>query len=168
MFKKAPAPAKMLGSNAPGSSSGSPALARTSNNRVITACDLYCCLLPVWSFAHLLLGLSNRNTTLTACCTLWMGIQLLDSKLTLSCPVWTLNWAVRAKTTGLHLALQARNSGAESGRELFKGLKDVASLLVYTWKNFFGCGVRIFVSDVLIGGLLSHLGPQYLALGSNR
>jgi len=36
---------------------------RTSNNRVIMACDLYCCLLPVWSFGHLLLGLSNSSTT---------------------------------------------------------------------------------------------------------
>jgi len=35
----------------------------------------------------------------------------------------------RAKTTGWHVALRTRNSDAESGRELFKGSKDVASLL---------------------------------------
>jgi len=35
-----------------------------------------------------------------------------------------------AKTTGLHVALHERNSGVESGRELLKGLKDLASLVV--------------------------------------
>jgi len=35
-------------------------VARTSTNRVIMACDLYCCLLPVRIFAHL--ALSDRNT----------------------------------------------------------------------------------------------------------
>jgi len=34
---------------------------RTSNNRVIMVRGLYCCLLPVRSFAHMLLGLSDRN-----------------------------------------------------------------------------------------------------------
>ena len=46
----------------------------------------------------------------------------------------------RAKTTGSHVALRARNSGAESGRELFKGSKDTASLLVYTRKKIFWLG----------------------------
>jgi len=36
------------------------------------------------------------------------------------------------KTTKLYVALRARNSGAKSGRELFKGSKDAASLLVCT------------------------------------
>jgi len=49
-----------------------------------------------------------------------------------------------AKTTGLHMALCARNSGAKSGRELFKGLKDKVSLLVCNWKNFFDWGLQIF------------------------
>ena len=53
----------------------------------------------------------------------------------------------RAKTTGSHVALRAPNSGAESGRELFKGSKDTASLLVYTRKKFFGWGVRVFWRD---------------------
>jgi len=60
-----------------------------------------------------------------------------------------------------------RNSGAESGRELFKGSKDVASLLVRTRKIFFACGCGFFVSDVISGGLLSHLGPHQLALSLN-
>ena len=34
-----------------------------SNNRVISSSDLYCCLLPVRSFAHMPLGLSDRNST---------------------------------------------------------------------------------------------------------
>jgi len=37
-----------------------------------------------------------------------------------------------AKTTGLHLTLHS----AESGGELFKGLKDLASLVVCSEKNF--------------------------------
>jgi len=64
-----------------------------------------------------------------------------------------------AKTTGLHMALCTRNSGAESGRELFKGSKDVANLLVCTRKKIFGWGCRFFVSDVISGRLLGHLGP---------
>jgi len=42
------------------------------------------------------------------------------------------------------MTLHTRNSGAESGRELFKGSKDVASLLVCTRKKLFGWGVQIF------------------------
>jgi len=48
----------------------------------------------------------------------------------------SLNQAVCAETTGLHVALRARNLGAESGRELFESLKDAASLLVHIQKNF--------------------------------
>jgi len=43
-----------------------------------------------------------------------------------------------------HMALHMCSSGAKSGRELFKGSKDVASLLVCTRKKFFGWGLRIF------------------------
>jgi len=51
-----------------------------------------------------------------------------------------LNQVVRAKTTGSHVALHVCNSGTKSGRELFKGSKDAASLLVCTRKKFFGWG----------------------------
>jgi len=34
------------------------------------------------------------------------------------------NQAVRAKTTGLHVAFGERNSGTKSSRQLFKGSKD--------------------------------------------
>jgi len=47
----------------------------------------------------------------------------------------------RAKRTRLQVALCMRNSSAENGRELFKGLKDAASLLVCTLNNFFGWGL---------------------------
>jgi len=49
-----------------------------------------------------------------------------------------------ARTTGSHMALRARSSGAKSGRELFKGSKEVANLLVCTRKTFFWLGVWIF------------------------
>jgi len=51
----------------------------------------------------------------------------------------------RAKIIGLHVALCARNLGAESGRELFKGSKDTASLLVCTEKRNFFLGVANFL-----------------------
>jgi len=35
-------------------------------------------------------------------------------------------------------------------------------------KNFLVGGRRFFVSDVISGGLLSHLGPHYLTLGANH
>jgi len=72
------------------------------------------------------------------------------------------------KTTGSHVALDVHNLVAESGRELFKGSKDTASLVVHTQKIFFGWGCRFFVSDVISGGLLGHLGPLHLAWGSNH
>jgi len=79
---------------------------------------------------------------------------LIKSKLTISCTttsqehclskmavLWMLTlWRLagfgdfRRKTTGLHMALPALNSGAESGRELFKSSKDSAILLV--WQKF--------------------------------
>jgi len=45
--------------------------------------------------------------------------------------------------------------------------KHVASILVCTRKKLFGWGRRFFVSDVISGGLLGHLGPLCLALGAN-
>jgi len=48
--------------------------------------------------------------------------------------LWHLEgiWDSRTKTTGSHVALHVCNLGTESGRELFKGSKDTASLLVCT------------------------------------
>jgi len=66
------------------------------------------------------------------------------------------------------MALRECNSGAESGRELLNGSKDMASLLVCTRKIIFGWGCGFFLSDVISGGLLGHLGLLHLALGPNR
>jgi len=63
------------------------------------------------------------------------------------------------------VALHGNFCGLVSATNLVKGSKDVASLLVRT---FFGWGCRFFVSDTISGGLLSHLGPLFPALGGNR
>jgi len=73
-----------------------------------------------------------------------------------------------AITTRSHVAVCTRNSGAGSGGELFKGSKDSASLLVCTPKKFCLGGCGFFVSDVISGRLLGHLGQLHLALGPNR
>jgi len=78
-----------------------------------------------------------------------------------------LNHAVCTKTAGPHIALHKHNSGDESGRELFKCSKDLASLVVCTQKKFLGGDCKFFVSDIISGGLLGHLGPLHLALGPN-
>jgi len=51
--------------------------------------------------------------------------------------------------------------------DLVEASEDAASLLVALEKNFFVWDVG-FVSDVISGGLLGHLGPLCLALGANR
>jgi len=50
-----------------------------------------------------------------------------------------------SRTTGSHVALCKVNSGAESGRELFKGSKDMASLLFCNQKKNFLVGVVDFL-----------------------
>ena len=57
-------------------------------------------------------------------------------------------------------------SGPVCSTDLVKISKDASSPLLCTKKNFWGCG--FFVSDVISGGLLGHLGPLCLALGTNR
>jgi len=67
------------------------------------------------------------------------------------------------------MALRGNFSGLVCSTDLVKVSKDTASLLVCTRKKIFllgGCG--FFVSDVISGGLLGHLGPLCLALGTNR
>jgi len=48
------------------------------------------------------------------------------------------------KTSCFRLPYQRHSSSANCGRELFKGSNGSASLLVCTWKNFFGWGLQIF------------------------
>jgi len=66
------------------------------------------------------------------------------------------------------MALRGNFSGPVCSTDLVKVSKDAASLLVCTRKKIFAWGVRFFVSDVISGGLLGHLGPLCLALGANR
>jgi len=72
------------------------------------------------------------------------------------------------RTTGSHVALRTRNSDTKSSRELFSVSKDAASLLVCARKKFLVLCFGYFVSDIISGGLLGHLGPLHLALGPNR
>jgi len=67
----------------------------------------------------------------------------------------------------LHVALRGNFSGSVSAIDLVKISKEVASLVVCTRNKFYGWWCRFFVSDVISGGLLGHLGPLHLALGSN-
>ena len=62
--------------------------------------------------------------------------------LTFSCSAGFEDFAQKKNRS--HVALCERNSGTESGRGLFKGSKDSASLLVCTQNIFFCLGVRIF------------------------
>jgi len=50
---------------------------------------------------------------------------------------------------------------------LFNNSNGSASLVDCTRKKFFVWGCGLFVSDVISGGLLGHLGPLFLALGTN-
>ena len=50
-----------------------------------------------------------------------------------------------AKTTGSHVALRERNSGAKSGGELLKCSKNLASLVVRNEEKIFWLGVAHFL-----------------------
>ena len=67
------------------------------------------------------------------------------------------------------MALRGNSSGPVCSTDPVKVSKDAASLLVCTRKKIFCLGAAgFFVSDVVSGGLLGHLGPLCLALGANR
>jgi len=51
--------------------------------------------------------------------------------------------AVRKKTAGSHVALRGIISTPISVTDLFEVSKDAASLVVCTWKKFFGWGMRV-------------------------
>ena len=53
-------------------------------------------------------------------------------------------------------------------RELLISVKRRGKPSAVHSKNFLVGGRRFFVSDVISGGLLSHLGPHYLTLGANH
>ena len=66
------------------------------------------------------------------------------------------------------MAMRGNFSGPVSATDPVKSSKDSASLVDCTRKNFLVVGCGFFVSDVISGGLLGHLGPLHLALGPNR
>jgi len=66
------------------------------------------------------------------------------------------------------VALRGNISASVRDMDLVEASKDAASLLVCTRKYFLLGGYSFFVSDVISGGLLGHLGPLCLALGANR
>jgi len=61
------------------------------------------------------------------------------------------------------MALRRNISASVQGTDLVEVSKDAASLLVCTRKNFLLGGCGVFVSDVISGRLLGHLGPLCLA-----
>jgi len=66
------------------------------------------------------------------------------------------------------VALRGNFSGPVRSTDPVKVSKDVASILVCTQKKFLLGRCGFFVSDVISGGLLGHLGPLCMALGTNR
>jgi len=67
-----------------------------------------------------------------------------------------------------HMALRGNISAPVRVTDLVEASKYAASLQVCTRKKFlFGC-CGFFVSDVISGRLLGHLGPLFLALGANH
>jgi len=76
--------------------------------------------------------------------------------------------AVCEKTAASHVALRGNFSSLVCSTNPVKVSKDTASHLVCTRKKFLLGEWVFFVSDVISGGLLGHLGPLYLALGTNR
>ena len=75
----------------------------------------------------------------------------------------------KKKKPETHVALRANLSGHVGAADLVEVSKDTASLLVRTRKKIFCLGgADFFVSDVISGGLLGHLGPLCLALGANQ
>ena len=65
------------------------------------------------------------------------------------------------------MALHGNISTPVQVMDLVEASKDAARLLLCTRKKFFARGCGFFVSDVISGGHLGHLGPLCLALGAN-
>jgi len=64
------------------------------------------------------------------------------------------------------VALRGNFSGPVCSTDLVEVSNDAASLVVCTPKKIFAWECSFFMSDVISGGLLGHLGP--LCLGANR
>jgi len=131
---------------------------------------LHCICYHISVFMHVLLPvkflpLPYKNTLNRFICAC---INVTPTVATINTFHARLIQAFRVKTACSHVALHEHNSGVESPRELFKGSKDSASLVVCNDKKFSVLGFGFFVSDVIRGGLLGHFGPLHLALGPNR
>jgi len=74
----------------------------------------------------------------------------------------------RKKNSSFRLPYQRPSSSADCARELLNGSNGSVSLVDCTRKKIFCLGGAGFLSDVISGGLLGHLGPLCLALGANR
>jgi len=68
----------------------------------------------------------------------------------------------------MHVALRRNYSAPVQVTDLVEASKDAASLLVCSRKKILLGACGFFVSDVISGGLLDHLGPLCLALGANH
>jgi len=66
----------------------------------------------------------------------------------------------------MHIVLNGNFSGPAYATDPVKVSRDAASLAACTRKNFLVEGCGFFVSDVISGGLLGHLGPLCLVLGA--
>jgi len=67
------------------------------------------------------------------------------------------------------MALRGNYSAPVQVTDLVEVSKDAASLLECTRQNIFWLGLcEFFVSDIITGRRLGHLGPLYVALGANR
>jgi len=70
--------------------------------------------------------------------------------------------AVRKKTAESYVAVPRNISALFQVTDLVEVSKDAAGLVVCTCKKMFVGGCRFFVSDVISGGLLDHLGQLHL------
>jgi len=66
------------------------------------------------------------------------------------------------------VALHGNISAPVQVTDLVEVSKDMASLLVCTWKHFLLGGMQVFCQWRHSGGLLGHLGLLCLALDANR
>jgi len=81
---------------------------------------------------------------------MWLFLMTASGSLDIFLTLWEPAYDIcvprfRPKTSSFRLPHQRLSSFADCARELFKGSKGSASLLVGTQKNFFGWGLRVFL-----------------------
>jgi len=75
--------------------------------------------------------------------------------------------SIRLKSSSLHVFVRGNISATDCARELFKPLKDSASLRVCSEKNLLVLGFVFFVGDVISEVVLGLFGTLHLAIGPN-